>query len=64
MAKKLDEKKMLVILLCKDKAESDRQIETFNKFIPNIPQDFKCSIHSIIGKKNFAASFNDVQKKK
>ena len=63
MAKKLDENKMLLILLCKDKAESDRQVEIITKIGPIIPQDFECTIHSIIGKKNFAASFNDIQKK-
>lgn len=63
MAKKLDGKKILLVLLCKDKAESDKQIENIKKFALDIPQNFTCSIHSIIGKKNFAASFNDIQKK-
>lgn len=63
MAKKLDEKKILLVLLCKDKAESDKQIATITKFAPDIPQGCRCSIHSIIGKKNFAASFNELQKK-
>lgn len=63
MAKKLDETKILLVLLCKDKAESDKQIAAVTKFSPEIPQGFQCSIHSIIGKRNFAASFNEIQKK-
>ena len=63
MAKKLDEKKVLLVLLCKDKAESDRQVETITKSGLDVPMDCECSIHSIIGRKNFAASFNDIQKK-
>ena len=62
MKKKLDDSKILFVIVCNDKAESERQVELITKSNLTIPQGCSCSVHVIIGKKNLARAFNAVQK--
>lgn len=61
--KKLDERKILLVLVCKDKAESQNQIELLKNSNLSIPDGFQFAIHAVVGKKNLAASLNSLQKK-
>ena len=64
MAKKiLDESKILLVIVSKNKVEMQQQIDLFNRTNLSIPNEHSLEIHVIVGSKNLAASFNEVQKK-
>lgn len=62
MKRKLDESKILLVIVCKDKAEADQQIKVVTKSNLEIPQECTMELQVVIGRKNFARSFNDIQK--
>lgn len=62
LKKKLDESKILIVPICENKAEAERQIELITKLTLDIPSGHKCSVNAIIGKKNIAKSLNAIQK--
>ena len=63
IGKKLDENKILFILVCKDKVEAERQLALISKVNLMVPGGCQLLLHVVIGQKNLAASFNDIQKK-
>lgn len=63
LKKKLDEGKLLIVLVCENKAEADRQLEIVKNLTLDVPSGHTCSVHAIVGKKNIAASLNALQKK-
>ena len=64
MAKKtLDENKILIVVCNKNKELVQHQIDLLKNANLLIPATFSLQIHPIIGSKNLATSFNEVQKK-
>lgn len=61
--KKLDERQILLVLVCEDKPQFERQLEILRSVNLETPQGFTFSAYPVIGSKNLSASFNEVQKK-
>lgn len=61
--KKLDDWKIHFILVCDSKDEADAQIKILSEKGLLTPEGYECSMQVVIGKKNLAATFNDIQKK-
>ena len=63
MAKKsLDERKILLVLVCKNKEEIQSQSQLLEKTQLKIPGSCNLQVTSVIKGKNLAAAFNNVQK--
>lgn len=63
LKKKLDEKQILLVLVCEDKPQFERQLKILRSVNLETPQGFTFSAYPVIGSKNLPASFNEVQKK-
>jgi len=63
MVKKiLDPTKILLVICSKDKAEAKQQLELFAGSNLVLPPGVTLSVHTIVGRQNFAVALNEVQK--
>lgn len=63
LKKKLDETQILIVLVCDNKEQLDNQLALLRSANLFTPQGLTLTAYPIIGRKNLAASFNEVQKK-
>ncbi len=61
--KRLDDSKIHFVMICDSKDEADSQIKLLSGIGLLTPDGQECSMQVVIGKKNLAATFNDIQKK-
>ncbi|MBR6013729.1 MAG: glycosyltransferase [Selenomonadaceae bacterium] len=61
--KKLNENEILLVLVCDNKAQLEQQLALLRNKNLLTPQGCTFSVYPITGKKNLAASFNEMQKK-